>query len=175
MTRDGDPSDPRRFREVLGQYPTGVCVVTAARSDGPDAGFVVGSFTSVSLDPPLIGFFPDRSSTSWPKIREAGAFCVNILGEHQEDVCRRFASQAEDKFGGRPCRRTAHGAPIVDGVVAWLDCALESVTDAGDHFAVLARVREMDIASEALPLLFFQGGYGRFSPLRPTATASASR
>ncbi|HWI71308.1 MAG TPA: flavin reductase [Baekduia sp.] len=165
MSHDGDPSDPRWFREVLGQYPTGVCVVTAARGDGPDAGFVVGSFTSVSLDPPLVGFFPDRSSTSWPKIRAAGEFCINILGEHQEDVCRRFASKAQDKFGDLPCRRTAHGAPIIDGVVAWLDCALESVTDAGDHFAVLARVRALDIASPALPLLFFQGGYGRFSPL----------
>src|SRR3954469_1109241 len=92
-----EPHDQRWFRQVLGQYPTGVCVVTATLPDGSNAGFVVGSFTSVSLDPPLVAFFPDKGSTSWPKIRSAGSFCVNILGADHEDVCRRFASRAPDK------------------------------------------------------------------------------
>ena len=115
--------------------------------------------------PPLIAFFPDRGSSSWPKIERAGAFCVNILGAEQEDVCRRFASRAPDKFEGVPCRPADSGAPIVDGVVAWLDCSLESVTEAGDHFIVLGRVNALDVESPGLPLLFFQGGYGRFAPL----------
>jgi flavin reductase (DIM6/NTAB) family NADH-FMN oxidoreductase RutF/DNA-binding IclR family transcriptional regulator len=167
-----DPTDPRWFRQVLGQYPTGVCVVTARQSDESRAGFVVGSFTSVSLDPPLVAFFPDRGSTSWPKIRSAGSFCVNVLSAEQEDICRRFASRAEDKFEGVECRASASGSPIIAGVVAWIDCDLESVQEAGDHYIVLGRVRELDIEDPTLPLLFFQGGYGRFAPL---SLAAANR
>lgn len=163
--------DSHQFREVLGQYPTGVCVVTAAPGGGPAAGFVVGSFTSVSLDPPLVAFFPDKKSTSWPKIAAAGHFCVNILSADQEHLCRQFASRAEDKFAGVETRAASTGAPILDGVVAWIDCELESVTEAGDHYIVLGRVRELQIETGALPLLFFQGGYGRFSPLSLAATA----
>jgi flavin reductase (DIM6/NTAB) family NADH-FMN oxidoreductase RutF len=162
--------DSHQFREVLGQYPTGVCVVTAAPGEGPAAGFVVGSFTSVSLDPPLVAFFPDKKSTSWPRIAPAGHFCVNILSADQEHLCRRFASKAEDKFAGVDTRTASTGAPILDGVVAWIDCELESVADAGDHYIVLGRVRELQIETGALPLLFFQGGYGRFSPLSLAAT-----
>jgi flavin reductase (DIM6/NTAB) family NADH-FMN oxidoreductase RutF/DNA-binding IclR family transcriptional regulator len=160
-----DPRDPTSFRQVLGQYPTGVCVVTASGGEGARAGFVVGSFTSVSLDPPLVAFFPDRSSTSWPKIEAAGRFCVNILAADQEDVCRRFASKAADKFEGVTCRETPSGAPIIEGAVAWIDCELELTQDTGDHFLVLGLVTALDIESSSLPLLFFQGGYGRFAPL----------
>jgi flavin reductase (DIM6/NTAB) family NADH-FMN oxidoreductase RutF/DNA-binding IclR family transcriptional regulator len=166
----GDPTDPRWFRQVLGQYPTGVCVVTATQPDGQRAGFVVGSFTSVSLAPPLVAFFPDKSSTSWPKIREAKRFCVNILSATQEDVCRRFASQAEDKFDGISYRTSRSGSPIVDGAVAWIDCELESVQEAGDHYIVLGHVIALDIGDQSLPLLFFQGGYGRFAPLSLAAS-----
>jgi len=166
----GEPTDPRWFRQVLGQYPTGVCVVTATQHDGQRAGFVVGSFTSVSLAPPLVAFFPDKSSTSWPRIRDAGRFCVNILSAAQEDVCRRFASQAEDKFDGISCRTSQSGSPIVDGAVAWIDCELESVQEAGDHYIVLGRVTALDIGDQSLPLLFFQGGYGRFAPLSLAAS-----
>ncbi len=162
----------QQFREVLGQYPTGVCVVTAAPAEGPPAGFVVGSFTSVSLDPPLVAFFPDKSSTSWPRIAGAGHFCVNILSADQEHLCRQFASKAEDKFSGVRTRTASTGAPILDGVVAWIDCELESVAEAGDHFIVLGRVRELQVETGALPLLFFQGGYGRFAPLSLAATAA---
>src|SRR6187551_1285350 len=116
--------DGRWFREVLGQYPTGVCVVTAAQPTGPDAGFVVGSFTSVSLDPPLVAFFPDKKSTTWPKIAAADHFCVNILSADQEHLCRQFASKAEDKFENVPSRPASTGAPIIEGVVAWIDCEL---------------------------------------------------
>jgi flavin reductase (DIM6/NTAB) family NADH-FMN oxidoreductase RutF len=166
-----DPSNSRWYRQVLGQYPTGVCVVTARTSDGARAGFVVGSFTSASLRPPLIAFFPDKSSTSWPKIESAGQFCVNILGAGQEHICRQFAAKATDKFDAVGYRETNSGSPIIEDVVAWMDCELHSVQDAGDHYLVLARVREMDIESHSLPLVFFQGGYGCFSPL-PLAAAN---
>jgi flavin reductase (DIM6/NTAB) family NADH-FMN oxidoreductase RutF/DNA-binding IclR family transcriptional regulator len=158
-------TDARWFREVLGQYPTGVCVVTATQTDGVRAGFVVGSFTSVSLDPPLVAFFPDKKSTSWPKIEAAQHFCVNILSADQEHLCRQFASKAEDKFDGVKVRQAATGAPIIEDVVAWIDCQVESVIEAGDHYIVLGQVVELGVENPSLPLLFFQGGYGRFSPL----------
>jgi flavin reductase (DIM6/NTAB) family NADH-FMN oxidoreductase RutF len=160
-----NPVDPKRFRQVLGQYPTGVCVVTATEPDGRRAGFVVGSFTSVSLNPPLVAFFPDKGSTSWPRIQSAGKFCVNILSAEQEDICRTFASRKEDKFAGVACREAESGSPIIADAVAWIDCDLESVTEAGDHYIVLGRVRRLDVESTSLPLLFFQGGYGRFAHL----------
>jgi flavin reductase (DIM6/NTAB) family NADH-FMN oxidoreductase RutF/DNA-binding IclR family transcriptional regulator len=156
--------DPGQYRQVLGQYPTGVCVVTSAGPDGAPAGMVVGSFSSVSLDPPLVGFFPDRGSSSWPKVAANGRFCVNILSADQEDVCRKLASKDPDKFATIAHLPSPLGSPIIDGVVAWIDCDLHSIGDAGDHFIVLGEVRQLEIATGGLPLLFFQGGYGRFSP-----------
>ncbi|MGE4239169.1 flavin reductase [Ramlibacter sp.] len=158
-------TDRKRFRQVLGQYPTGVCVITAAPGSGGPVGITVGSFTSVSLDPPLVAFLPDRGSTAWARIREAGRFCVNILSAQQESVCRRFATRAPDKFDGISHRPAASGAPILDGAVAWMDCELQAVHEAGDHDIVVGLVRALEVESGELPLLFFQGGYGRFSPL----------
>jgi flavin reductase (DIM6/NTAB) family NADH-FMN oxidoreductase RutF/DNA-binding IclR family transcriptional regulator len=173
------PADTRWFREVLGQYPTGVCVVTATEPDGARAGFVVGSFTSVSLNPPLVAFFPDRSSTSWPRIERAGRFCVNILSADQEGVCRQFASKGNDKYQGLDVRAAGSGSPIIEGVVAWIDCEIESVHEAGDHYAVYGRVLDLNVENGSLPLLFFLGGYGRFAPLSMAAptgrTVSAER
>lgn len=161
--------EPQQYRQVLGQYPTGVCVVTATGADGAPAGMVVGSFSSVSLDPPLIGFFPDRNSSSWPKVAAGKRFCVNILSADQEDVCRALASKASDKFAAINHRPSPLGSPILDGAVAWIDCDLYSVSEAGDHFAVFGLVRHLEIAEGGLPLLFFQGGYGRFAPSSLTA------
>jgi flavin reductase (DIM6/NTAB) family NADH-FMN oxidoreductase RutF len=154
--------DSAKFRQVLGHFPTGVTVVTAVGEDGP-VGLAVGSFASVSLDPPLVAFFPARNSSSWPKIEAAGVFCVNILAEAQEDVCRRFAAKGDDKFAGLGWQAAGSGSPLLDGVVAWIDCHIESVTDAGDHFCVLGRVHDLAVAHDGAPLVFFRGGYGRFA------------
>ena len=161
--------DPQQYRQVLGQYPTGVCVVTATGADGAPAGMVVGSFTSVSLDPPLIGFFPDRGSSSWPKVAAGNRFCVNILSAEQEGVCRALASKEPNKFAAIAHRPSPLGSPILDGAVAWIDCDLYSVSEAGDHLAVFGLVRHLEIAEGGLPLLFFQGGYGQFAPSSLTA------
>jgi flavin reductase (DIM6/NTAB) family NADH-FMN oxidoreductase RutF len=161
--------NPRWFRQVLGTYPTGVCVITAIHPDGAPVGMAVGSFTSVSLDPPLVGFLPDHASTSWPKIRAAGRFCVNILGADQEPVCRAFAAKAPDKFAGLGWRPGPTGSPILDGAVAWIDCDLDTVHPAGDHDIVIGRVSELGLGNPSLPLVFFEGGYGRFEPLSRAA------
>ena len=171
----GRSIDSGWFRTVLGQYPTGVCVVTAVHSETGPAGMVVGSFTSVSLDPPMVAFFPDKSSTSWPKVARAGAFCVNILGADQESVCRRFAAKGGDKFSGQVYRPASTGSPILDGCVAWIDCDIAAIQEAGDHFIVLGRVRDLQLERPRLPLLFFQGGYGRFTPSSLTAPDERGR
>jgi 3-hydroxy-9,10-secoandrosta-1,3,5(10)-triene-9,17-dione monooxygenase reductase component len=162
VTAPQRPFDSAKFRQVLGHFTTGVTVITAA-ADGQPVGLAVGSFSSVSLEPPLVAFFADRGSQSWPKIEATGSFCVNILGAEQEDVCRRFASKGDDKFAGLGWKPAGSGAPLIDGVIAWIDCDIESVTDAGDHHFVLGRVRDLAVEHDGAPLLFFRGGYGRFA------------
>lgn len=156
--------DTQAFRQVLGHYPTGVTVVTAIDTDGGPVGMTVGSFTSVSLEPPLVAFLPDKSSTSFPKIRFASAFCVNVLGADQQKLCRVFATKTADKFQDITWRPASSGAPILENVVAWIDCDLETIQEAGDHYFVIGRVRELAVEKGSLPLVFFRGGYGRFSP-----------
>ena len=155
--------DPALFRETLGHYPTGVAVVTAVAEDGQPAGMVVGTFCSVSLDPPLIAFFPARNSGSFGYLRGASAFCVNVLAADQEQLCRQVAGGGAEKFNGVRWRPGPLGTPILEDAVSWIECTFEQVQEAGDHFIVLGRVHYLAIARSTLPLLFFQGGYGRFS------------
>jgi 3-hydroxy-9,10-secoandrosta-1,3,5(10)-triene-9,17-dione monooxygenase reductase component len=155
--------DGARFRQVLGHFPTGVTVITAITDAGP-VGLAVGSFFSVSLDPPLVAFCAGKSSTSYPKIAEVGHYCVNVLADEQEDICRIFASKGDDKFstiGWRPSPAT--GAPVINDVLAWIDCEIDAVHEAGDHYIVIGRVHELEVAHEGGPLVFFRGGYGRYT------------
>jgi flavin reductase (DIM6/NTAB) family NADH-FMN oxidoreductase RutF len=158
--------DPSRFRQVLGHFPTGVTVITGML-DGEPVGFTIGSFTSVSLDPPLVGFLPMVSSDRWHRIRESGAFCVNVLGDAQGDVCWRFAkSSIEHPFEGIAWHPSEiSGSPVLDDAIAHLDCTIAEVVDAGDHHFVMGRVVELDHAdaeAQPVPLLFYRGGLGRF-------------
>jgi flavin reductase (DIM6/NTAB) family NADH-FMN oxidoreductase RutF len=155
--------DSARYRQVLGHFPTGVTVVTAKGPDGP-VGMCVGSFSSVSLDPPLVAFFAGRSSTSYPGIEAAGHYCVNILAEDQEEEARVFASKAEDKFAGIGYRSSVvTGAPVLHDVLAWIDCEIEATHEAGDHWIVVGRVLDLEIGHEGGPLVFFRGGFGRYT------------
>ncbi|MFD4838262.1 flavin reductase family protein [Achromobacter sp. NPDC058515] len=149
--------DPPSFRQVFSHYPAGVCVITAAGPSGEKVGFVVGTFNSVSLDPPLVGFFADRRSTSWAQIAQIGTFCVNILSDDQHDLCKKFASKGTDKFAGVSHRSSLRGAPVLDAVVAWCECSLEAVHEAGDHFIAVGRVTQLAIEMGEAPLLFHRG------------------
>jgi 3-hydroxy-9,10-secoandrosta-1,3,5(10)-triene-9,17-dione monooxygenase reductase component len=155
------PFDSARYRQVLGHFPTGVTVITAMQ-DGSPVGLAVGSFSSLSLEPPLVLFCAGQSSSSWPKIRDAGRFCINVLAEDQEDVCRTFASKAEDKFAGIGWKPSVLGSPILDGSLAWIDCDLAEVVPQGDHDIVIGAVRDLHVEREGGPLVFYRGGYGRF-------------
>jgi 3-hydroxy-9,10-secoandrosta-1,3,5(10)-triene-9,17-dione monooxygenase reductase component len=150
---------PEHYRATLGHFCSGITIVTAAGNDGP-SGFTCQSFSALSLDPPLILLCPGKGSTSWPKIEAAGSFCVNILAEDQEELCRGFAMRGSDKFAGigwTPGLST--GAPVIAGSLAWIECQLEATHDAGDHVVAVGRVLEMK-AHDGRPLLFFRGGYG---------------
>ena len=162
MVRIDPAIDGATFRRVLGHYPTGVCVVTAVRPGSGPVGLAVGSFTSASLDPPLVAFFPDKGSRTWPQIEAAGRFCVNILARDQQDLCRRFSAKTDDKFVGLDYDLSEGGSPVLRDVVAWIDCTVHAVHEAGDHWIVLGQVCEFDIAKPDLPLLFFRGRYGDF-------------
>ena len=152
--------DSAEFRRVLGHFPTGVTVVTAT-DDGTPVGLAIGSFGSVSLDPPLVMFCPGRTSTSWPAIRRSGSFCVNILADDQAALSSLFAGSEPDKFAGVTRSTRATGSPVIDGCVAWIDCTVETVHEAGDHWIVVGRVADLGVGRpEAGPLIFFKGGYG---------------
>ncbi len=149
------------LRQVLGRFPTGVVVVTASDGAVP-YGLSVNSFTSVSLDPPLIAFCADRRSESWAAIRRSGAFCVNVLAEDQEAVSRVFATRGAEKFGGVGWSPAPSGSPLLDGVLAWIDCRIEAVHDGGDHEICVGRVDHLGVERDEGPLVFYRGGYGRF-------------
>jgi len=157
--------DPAHFRSVLGHYPTGVCVVSGWRGENDAAGLAIGTFTSVSLNPALVAFCPDKNSGSWPLMRRHGRFCVNVLGADQIELCHRFAARGPDKFHGVSHRLSAHGLPLLDGVVAAIECDIADEYEGGDHTIVVGRVLALEILRPGDPLLFFKGQYGTFTPL----------
>ncbi|ARO15490.1 monooxygenase/oxidoreductase [Ketogulonicigenium robustum] len=159
------PLDPQHFRRVMGHYPTGVVLATALDQQGDPIGMVVGSFTSVSLDPPLVAYLPTKSSGTYARMRHATHLVFNVLSADQTDLCRRFASRAvTDKWTGVAWHPSANGLPILDEAVAWIEGEVQQVIDAGDHDLVFLRVQDLAAPNDTLPLVFFQGGYGRFSP-----------
>jgi 3-hydroxy-9,10-secoandrosta-1,3,5(10)-triene-9,17-dione monooxygenase reductase component len=146
--------DPERFKEAMGRFTTGVTVVTGME-EGRPVGFTCQSFVSLSVDPPFVAVAPARTSTSWPRIARAGAFCVNVLADHQEELGRTFAVSGGDKFGGVNWRAAPiTGSPVLEGSLSWVDCEVELVHDAGDHELIIGRVLDLGTA-EGSPLLFF--------------------
>ena len=143
------PVDEASFRSVLGHFATGVTVVTAME-EGLPVGFTCQTFASLSLEPPMVALAPAKSSTSWPRIARAGAFCVNVLSEGQEELGRTFAVSGGDKFAGVDWRPGPLGAPVLGGSLAWVACELGIVHDAGDHELVTGRVRHLGVGAGGL-------------------------
>lgn len=168
---EATPISGARFRRVLGKYPTGVCVVAALEADGTPVGLTVGSFTSVSLAPALVAFFADKRSNTWARIQHIGRFCVNVLSDEQVEVCRSFSQRESKKFFGQSYHVSPNGSPVLEGVVAWIDCALKEVHEAGDHDIAIGAVVELEApeGTEATatnePLIFFQGKFCRLEAI----------
>ena len=173
-TTDSTAFDSGHFRTIMGHFPTGVTVVTAMSPDidgtGPQpVGFTIGSFTSVSLDPPLVGFLPQVGSSTMDGIEASSSFCVNVLSDQQSDICWRFAKSGVDgtRFSDVDWHAAPSGSPILDRDVAWIDCSVEAIHTMGDHLFVLGRVGALDADADhdgepPVPLLFFKGSLGGF-------------
>jgi len=154
--------DEASFRTVLGHFATGVTIITSTEDGGP-IGVAANAFSSVSLDPPLVLFCAGSESTTWPKIEANGQFAVNILNEHQEDVCRVFATPGADRFTRIGWRPSTNGSPLLHDALAFVDCSVHETFDAGDHLVVLGRVHELGVLSDDGPLIFYRGGYGKLA------------
>ncbi|MGR7025786.1 flavin reductase [Geodermatophilus sp. URMC 62] len=164
--------DTNFYREVMGHYPTGVVLVSGMRNGKP-VGMVVGTFSSVSLDPPMVSFMPAKTSTSYPKLLEAPVLCINVLAYDQTDVCRVLAGSDPDKFDKVAWSLSPEGAPVLHNAVATIHCTRAEQFEAGDHWITLCRVTTMEVTRPVTPLLFFQGGYGGFSPRTMSARGDA--
>lgn len=168
MTQGQQPESPSfdgdRFRQVLGHFPTGVTIITAMAGEQP-AGFTIGSFTSVSLDPPLVGFLPMVSSDTWAAMAPSGTFCVNILGAHQGAHCWRFAKRGvDDRFADVAWHHGVTGSPVLDDAIAWIECETDVVHEVGDHYFVVGRVIALSHnEDDPQPLLFYRGKLGGYS------------
>ncbi len=146
------------FRHVMSLSPTPVTVVTAITETGPEA-VVIGSFVSVSLEPALIGFFVGKTTQMWQPMKDADAFCVNILAEHQGPVSNLFISHDTDRFAASAWEPGSNGAPCLDDVIAWIECTPYSITDAGDHDMILLEVTALRQGADIGPLTYHRGRY----------------
>jgi 3-hydroxy-9,10-secoandrosta-1,3,5(10)-triene-9,17-dione monooxygenase reductase component len=160
----GSEVTPADVRQVLGHFATGVTAITA---NGPDGlvGMAANSFTSVSLDPPLVLFCAGTTSETWPDIQRAGHFCVNILGNDTPHLAQQFATKGIDRFDGVAHHVEATGAPVLDDAIAFIDCRIVAEHDAGDHVIVVGQIEALggDDTGQASPLVFFRGSYGGFA------------
>ena len=147
------------FRQVLSRLPTGVVILTADGDGGPH-GLVVGSFMSVSLQPPLVAVCPSKTSTTWPLIERGGRFCANVLAEGQESLARTFSARGADRFAAidwTPAPAT--GSPLLPGVAAWIDCRIHDRFEGGDHWLVVGEVLELSVSRTGGALVFHGGAF----------------
>ncbi|MGV9867159.1 flavin reductase family protein [Rhodococcus koreensis] len=167
--------DPANFRHVMGHLPTSVAVVAGLDAGGEPAGLAVGSLTSISLEPPIVGFCVAKTSTSWPRIRTRGRLCLNVLEAKQQAVSRAFARSGGDKFAELSwVPSSAAGAPRLADALAWIDIVVLDEITIGDHLLVTGAVLELEADSACTPLVFYRSGY---SSLRNAdeGVSSASR
>ncbi len=166
MTSSSSGIDTRFFRDVCGNFATGVSVVTMVGEEGP-RGLTANAISSLSLEPMLFLVCVDLKATSYPVIDEAGKFAINLLAEDQQDVSNFFAGTTppDNPMGDTPYRMSDLGSPLLEGALAWLDCRTHSILDGGDHKIFVGEVASCEIARpDAEPLLYFRGGYRRIAP-----------
>ena len=163
--------DAQSLRRALGTFATGVTVVTTMDADGAPRGFTANSFTSVSLDPPLVLVCLAKTAASCPVFRVSQSYAVNILCEDQKTVSTAFSSRTADRFATVDWSTRITGSPIIAGVVAWLDCCMHEVIDAGDHYILIGRIVDYDYAASS-PLGFCRGAYVSFGLAREAVRAA---
>ena len=170
----GDPvSATKKLRQAMGTFATGVTVVTTINDAGNPRGFTANSFTSVSLDPPLVLVCLAKEASSCSTFSSSGKFCVNILAEDQQDICSLFAAPVRDRFEQIEWRSGVTGSPIIENVISWFECENHNVVDAGDHIILIGRVIEHDFNSHS-PLVYCAGSYVEFGLLQRAMEAASS-
>ena len=159
--------DPRKFREALGHYASGVTIISGL-VDGDPVGFTCQSFYSVSLDPPLVSFSVQRTSNSWPKLRAASNFAINVLSSDQIEVSNAFARSTGNRWENVRWRTSPHKCPVIDDALLWLDCGHHVEHEAGDHWVVICRVNsisEVHALGDRSPLIYYKGRYRQLTAL----------
>jgi 3-hydroxy-9,10-secoandrosta-1,3,5(10)-triene-9,17-dione monooxygenase reductase component len=151
--------DSRQFRTAMGQFCTGVTVISTIDADDKPVGFACQSFAALSLDPPLVLFCPMKTSRSWPVIEAAGKFVVNVLANRQQDVSATFGAPGEDKFKTISWDKSPLGLPVIRHALTWVECEIDRVVDGGDHHIVIGRATTLGEVLQDKPLLFYRGGY----------------
>ncbi|GAB07834.1 DUF447 family protein [Gordonia amarae] len=149
----------RQFRTAMGQFCTGVTVISTINGDGAPVGFACQSFAALSLDPPLVLFCPMKTSRSWKVIEETGKFVVNVLANRQQEVSATFGAPGDDKFASITWDQSPAGLPVIRHCLTWVECDVERVEDGGDHHIVIGRARTLGEVLQDKPLLFYRGGY----------------
>lgn len=172
MSDDGTKKE-KSLRKALGTFATGVTVVTTIDGDGEPRGFTANSFTSVSLEPPLILVCLAREAASCEAFSKSGHFCVNVLAEDQQDVCALFASPVDDRFEKTNWHAAQNGSPIIDDVISWFACSTHDIVDGGDHIILIGHVTAHDFSSRS-PLIYCSGSYVEFSLLQRAMEAASS-
>lgn len=166
-TRQVGRSDigPRELRDSMGLYASGVTIITGHDDEGP-IGFTCQSFYSVSLEPALVSFSVMKSSTSYPRIRETGRFCVNVLAHNQGELSNQFARRGTDKWADVVWGLSGGGNPVIDDTLLWIDCTAQAEYEAGDHIIVVGLIQEISPVDwhRGDPLLFFAGNYRHLLP-----------
>lgn len=163
----------RKFRQALGTFATGVTVATTIDENGHPRGFTANSFTSVSLEPPLVLICIANDTAGFDVFTSAERFCINVLAENQQDISKVFALPGDDRFAGVAWRAGKCGMPVIDGVISWFDCERHEVVDAGDHSILIGRVVDYDVSSTS-PLVYCSGSYVEFG-LAQRAMEAASQ
>jgi 3-hydroxy-9,10-secoandrosta-1,3,5(10)-triene-9,17-dione monooxygenase reductase component len=159
------PIDSNTYRAVMRHLPTGVAAICSTDPvTGVQNGMIVGTFASLSMEPALVTFSVMHSSTSWPRIAEAGQFGISLLAEDQQQVCRALSAKGEDKLSNVNWSESLWGTPHIHGSLAWFDCRVEQQFTAGDHLVVIASVLDMT-PGEGAPLIFHGGRFGSFCEL----------
>jgi flavin reductase (DIM6/NTAB) family NADH-FMN oxidoreductase RutF len=166
--------DSKTFRQALGAFVTGVTIVSTVQEDGEPRGFTANSFTSVSLDPPLVLICIGKAASSYPVFSAASHFSISVLAEDQKPVASLFASKASDKFVQATWRKGPLGSPLIEGAAAWFDCRRHQVLDAGDHIILVGEVVGFD-HSAASPLGYCRGAYLTFSLAQEAIAAARNR
>lgn len=158
--------DAQTYRSVMGIWPTGVSVVSGVNAEGESFGMVIGSFTSVSMEPPLVAFCPQKASASWQQMRQTERVCINFLSDLQSDVCWKFSSgPIQGRFDGVDLAPSPFCVPRLAGCTAWVDVVVEQEIEAGDHWVVLCRVEAMSKGTNDLPMSFVKGKLSKSTPI----------